>query len=149
MTDAAARFITPLTMESLSGHRVVQSIWQEADDPSSPHIELARWADAMIIAPASANILAKLASGLCDDIVCLVAAALPKSTPVLLAPAMNAQMWEHAITQRNVATLDGLPGWSRIGPEHGWQACRTEGAGRMAEPDAIASAALELLRPGG
>ncbi len=145
MTDAATHFITPLTLQSLSGHEVVTSIWQTVDRPDSQHIGLARWAELVIIAPASTDILAKLAAGICDDPVSLVAAALPRTTPVLLAPAMNEQMWENPITQRNLATVKSMLGYHTVGPEAGWQACRTQGAGRMSEPDTIFDAGAKLL----
>ncbi len=144
MTDAATRFVTPLTLQSLSGQSVITSIWQADDRPDSQHIGVARWCDLMIIAPASANTIARLAHGLCDDVVSLVATALPRDTPLLLAPAMNADMWANPAVQRNVAQLrdDGV---RFIGPEEGWQACRTKGAGRMSEPDAILTAIATAL----
>lgn len=145
MTESATRFVTPLTFQSLSGKPVLTSIWQSDDKPDAQHVGVARWCELLVIAPASADLLAKLAAGLADDVVCLVAAALPRETPVLLAPAMNAQMWESPITQRNLATLQELLGWHTVGPEAGWQACRTQGAGRMSEPEAIFEAVCEQL----
>jgi len=145
MTEAATQFITPLTLQSLSGHEVVTSIWQTVDRPDSQHIGLARWAELVVIAPASTDIIAKLAAGLCDDPVSLVAVALPRTTPVLLAPAMNEQMWENPITQRNLTTLKDTLGYHTVGPDSGWQACRTRGSGRMSEPEAIFDAVLNLL----
>lgn len=145
MTEAATRFVAPLTFQALSGSSVLTSVWQADDRPDSQHVGLARWCDLLVIAPATADLIAKLAAGLADDIVCLTAAALPRSTPVLLAPAMNTQMWENPITQRNVETLRQLAGYHTVGPEAGWQACRTSGAGRMSEPEAILDAAAKLL----
>ena len=149
MTQAATRFLGPLTLQSLSGRPVVTSIWETLDAEGgheSPHIALARWADLMVIAPCSADLLARLASGLTDDPVSLIAAALPAETPLLLAPAMNADMWAHPIVQRNLATLhDLLPNLHQVGPEAGWQACRTRGEGRMSEPEAIFDAIENLL----
>lgn len=145
MTDAATKFVGPLTFQSLSGHPVVTSIFESRDHHDSQHIGLAREADLMIIAPATADIIAKLAAGLCDDVVCLVATALRRTTPLLLAPAMNEQMWENPITQRNLTTIKSLLGWHTVGPESGWQACRTAGAGRMSEPEAILAAAASLM----
>jgi phosphopantothenoylcysteine decarboxylase/phosphopantothenate--cysteine ligase len=98
----------------------------------------------MIVAPATADISAKLAAGLCDDVVTLTACALPRDTPVLLAPAMNEQMWQNPVTQRNVDTCRQLLGYHTVGPGVGWQACRTKGAGRMSEPDEILDAAAAL-----
>lgn len=148
MTEAAQRFVGPLTFQSLSSYPVITSIWQADDRPDAQHVGLARWGDLMIIAPASADILAKLAAGITDDVVCLTACALPRSpkpTPLLLAPAMNADMWANPVVQRNLATVKELLGYATVGPEEGWQACRTKGAGRMSGPEAILEAAGRLL----
>ncbi|MCC6580278.1 MAG: phosphopantothenoylcysteine decarboxylase [Phycisphaeraceae bacterium] len=145
MTEAATKFVGPLTFQALSGGHVATSIWEAEDRPDAQHIAYARSAGLMIIAPATADILAKIAAGICDDVVSLVACALPQTTPLLLAPAMNQQMWENPITQRNIQTLRELRGCHQVGPESGWQACRTSGAGRMSEPEAILAAAEKLL----
>lgn len=145
MTEAATRFVGPLTFQSLSGQSVLTSIWQSDDRPDSQHIGLARWCELFIIAPATADIIAKLAHGLCDDVVSLTAAALPAATPALLAPAMNADMWANPIVQRNLATVKDVLGHATVGPDEGWQACRTRGAGRMSEPDDIVAAAENML----
>ncbi len=138
MTDAATRFVGPITFQSLSGHPVQASIWDHDDRPDSQHVGLARWAHAYVIAPATADCIAKLAAGLTPDPVTLAACALPADTPLLLAPAMNADMWASPIVQRNLQTLrDLLPNLTVVGPDDGWQACRTQGSGRMAEPDAL------------
>ena len=149
MTDAATRFVGPLTFESLTGQNVITSIWQSPEHRESPHVALARWCDLLIVAPASADIIAKLAAGICDDIVSLVSCALPGTTPVLLAPAMNEQMWSNPVTQRNVSTVKGILGYHCVGPTEGWQACRTNGPGRMSEPQDIEQAARALLGGGG
>ncbi len=149
MTEAATHFVAPLTFQSLSGHTVLTGIWQSDDHPDSQHIGLARWADLYIIAPCTANTLAKLAHGLCDDLVSLTACALPrepKATPVLLAPAMNSEMWANPITQRNLTIVREVLQYQTVGPETGWQACRTSGAGRMSEPEAILAAVDKMLR---
>lgn len=146
MTDAATRFITPLTLQSLSGHTVLTGIWQYDDRPDSQHVGLARWCDLMCIAPCSADMIAKLAHGLTPDIVSLTASALPLTTPLLIAPAMNADMWANPICQRNLSLLrELLPNLSQIGPDEGWQACRTLGGGRMSEPEAIRDQLTALL----
>lgn len=143
MTDAATRFVGPLTFQSLSGKPVLTSVWQSDDHPDSQHIGVARWCELLVIAPATADLIAKLAHGLTGDIVTLVTCALPSTpgapggTPLLVAPSMNADMWANPIVQKNVATLKTLPNCQLIGPDDGWQACRTEGAGRMSEPEAI------------
>ena len=145
MTESATRFVQPLTFESLSGRPVLTSLWEAEDAYDSQHISLARGCDLVIIAPATANTLAKLAHGICDNLVTTVLAALPRDTRVLVAPSMNAQMWENPITQQNVATLESVLGWQRNGPEEGWQACRTKGAGRMSEPEKILEVAVGVL----
>lgn len=144
MTDAAMKFVGPITFQSLTGKPVVTSMWQADDQPESQHVGFARWCDLMLIAPASADMIAKLAAGLCDDVVSLTACALPRATPMLLAPAMNADMWASPIVQRNMQTLADLLGVHVVGPEQGWQACRTQGAGRMSEPEAILEATAHL-----
>jgi phosphopantothenoylcysteine decarboxylase/phosphopantothenate--cysteine ligase len=146
MTEAATKFITPLTLQSLSGHPVLTSVWQHDDRPDSQHVGLARWCEVMCIAPCSADMLAKLAHGLTPDVVALTASALPASTPLLVAPAMNADMWANPICQRNLSILrEHLPNLNEVGPDEGWQACRTRGGGRMSEPETISDRVIELL----
>jgi phosphopantothenoylcysteine decarboxylase/phosphopantothenate--cysteine ligase len=148
MTPDATRFVGPVTLQALSGRPVLASTWDADTDPASQHVGLARWCDLMLIAPATANCLAKLAHGLTDDLVALTANALPGSdrpggTPLLVAPAMNADMWANPLTQRNLQTLhDLLPNLTQLGPDDGWQACRTAGPGRMLDPDAIVDAVM-------
>jgi len=145
MTEAATRFVAPLTFQSLSNNPVVTNIWDAQEHHDSQHIALAQWCQAMVIAPATTHTIAKLAAGLCDDIVSLVATAIGPNKPMLLAPAMNADLWANPITQRNVATVQQVLGYHTVGPDTGWQACRTQGPGRMAQPDAIFDALLALL----
>ncbi len=145
MTEAATRFIAPLTFQSLTGRTVLTSPWHADDHPESQHIGLARWADLIIVAPASANTIARVAHGLCDDIVSLTLAARPQPTPLLLAPAMNHDMWQSPILQRNLTILRELPNVHIVGPDEGWQACRTQGHGRMSSPEAIQDAAARVL----
>ena len=145
MTEAAARFVTPLTFESLTGSPVATAIWEAPDHLESPHVGLARWCEILIISPATADMIAKLAAGICEDVVSLTACAMPQQTPVLLAPAMNEQMWQNPITQRNIVMVREVLAYHTVGPGTGWQACRTEGAGRMAEPEEILEAAEQLL----
>lgn len=139
MTEAATRFVAPLTFESLSGQPVITDIWQAQEFRTSQHVGLARWAQLLVVAPCTANTIAKFAQGTCDDPVSLIATALPRDTPALLAPAMNADMWDNPIVQANVATIREKLGWQMVGPEEGWQACRTKGMGRMSEPETILS----------
>lgn len=145
MTDAATHFITPLTLQSLSGRPVLTSIWQADDQPESQHIGVARWCEVMLIAPASADMIAKIAHGLCDDLVSLIACSLPKDTPLLVAPAMNSDMWQSPIVQQNLTVLRDTLRCRIIGPEEGWQACRTRGPGRMSEPETIVEAVAAAL----
>jgi phosphopantothenoylcysteine decarboxylase/phosphopantothenate--cysteine ligase len=146
MTEGATRFVTPLTFQSLSNAPVVTSIWEAQGHLDSQHVGLAGWCELMVIAPATADILAKLASGLCDDAVSLTACALPRETPVLLAPSMNAEMWANPMVQANLTAVKGVLGHHVVEPGTGWQACRTIGAGRMSEPEQILDAAGKLLR---
>ncbi|HPF40528.1 MAG TPA: flavoprotein [Phycisphaerae bacterium] len=143
MTEAAQRFITPLTFESLTARRVFTSVWHSPDTHDPQHIRLTDAADLFIIAPATANTIGRLAAGLGDDVV--TTTALTANCPILLAPAMNTRMWENRIVQRNLATLEEY-GYRQVPPESGWLACRTIGAGRMAEPESILDAALTLLK---
>ena len=145
MTRSAKRFVGPLTFESLSGRAVATSQWEGREDRSSEHVAAARWAELVVIAPATANTIAKIAGGFAEDAVTTTVLALPRETPVLFVPAMNAEMWGSPITQKNVGVLEGDLGWKRVGPDEGWQACRTEGAGRMSEPDEIFEAACGAL----
>ncbi len=144
MTDAATRFVQPLTFAALTGHKVITSLWDEAssEDSSIEHIGEAQWADALVVAPATANTLAKFAHGIADDF--LTTMYLATQAPVLVAPAMNVNMWEHPATQANLEILRQR-GVRVIEPGTGDLACGMVGAGRMAEPDAIADSVLNAL----
>ncbi|QBJ79112.1 bifunctional phosphopantothenoylcysteine decarboxylase/phosphopantothenate--cysteine ligase CoaBC [Aquitalea sp. USM4] len=135
MTESATRFVTPVTFQALSGHAVYTDLWDPRPDNAMAHIELSRRADAFLIAPASTNLLFKLAHGVSDDLISTLAAA--RTCPLIVAPAMNRQMWQNPPTQRNVAQLkaDGVSVW---GPDSGEQACGEVGEGRMLEPEALA-----------
>ncbi len=135
MTDAAQRFVTPLTFESLSGRVVHTSIWQQEGERDPQHIRLAKAADAMLIAPCTMDLLAKLVQGMADDPVTLIASAIDRrSQPVVLAPSMNEVMWSQPATQRN-AEQAARDGFVVLEPGSGWQACRAVGPGRLPEPD--------------
>lgn len=142
MTESARQFITPMTFQALSGRpvRIDTFALPEASDPQ--HIGLTEKADLMIVAPATANILAKAANGICDDLVSVMICAA--GCPVVFCPAMNNRMWANPVTQENVAKLKRL-NYSFIGPEEGWLACRSVGAGRMSEPETILKSVLSLL----
>ncbi|OGT82050.1 MAG: phosphopantothenoylcysteine decarboxylase [Gammaproteobacteria bacterium RIFCSPLOWO2_02_FULL_61_13] len=131
MTRSAQEFITPLTLEALSGHPVRRELLDTGEESAMGHIDLARWSDVVLVAPASANLLARLAHGLADDL--LATLCLAADVPVLVAPAMNRQMWMNPATQANVQTLEQR-GIRRLGPALGEQACGETGPGRMLEP---------------
>jgi len=131
MTPAAARFVTPLTFQAVSGHPVRDSLWDDAAEAAMGHIELARWADLVLVAPATADVLARLAAGMADDL--LTTLCLATAAPLCVAPAMNRLMWASAATQDNMARLQGR-GVCVLGPAEGPQACGETGAGRMLEP---------------
>jgi len=145
MTHGAQEFITPLTLQALSGNPVHTELLDEEAEQGMGHIELARWADALVIAPATADLLARLSAGRADDL--LTTVALATAAPMLLAPAMNQQMWRDPATSANVATLLAR-GVKTIGPAEGIQACGDTGPGRMEEPAAIARATAELFQWG-
>jgi len=144
MTEGATRFITPLTLQALSGHPVRTSLWDEAHEAAMGHIELARWADALLIAPASADVMARLAAGLADDL--LTTLCLAAEAPLFLAPAMNRAMWAHPATQANLRTL-AARGVLFFGPATGAQACGEHGEGRMLEPAEIVARLSDQLAP--
>ncbi len=144
MTEAGTRFVTPVTFQALSGHTVFTDQWDARMANNMPHIDLTRGADALLIAPASADFMAKLAHGLADDL--LSTLTLARDCPLLLAPAMNRQMWQNPATQRNVATLraDGV---TLLGPASGEQACGETGAGRMLEAAEILEDLIAFFQP--
>jgi phosphopantothenoylcysteine decarboxylase/phosphopantothenate--cysteine ligase len=137
MTDAAQQFVTPMTFQALTGHPVRGSLWDAGAEAAMGHIELARWADRILIAPASADAIARLAAGLAGDL--LGTLCLATEAPIAIAPAMNRVMWAHPATQTNLATLRAR-GVQVIGPGEGDQACGEVGAGRMLEPLQIVAA---------
>ena len=146
MTESATRFVTPLTCQSLSGRPVYTSQWEHVESKDPQHISLATRTHLAVIAPASMDFLAKLATGRADDAVSLVLSAIDRTkTPVFLAPAMNEVMWSQPATRRNVETLVA-DGFQLIGPGDGWQACRAVGAGRMSEPEEILSVIAAKLK---
>lgn len=144
MTEAATRFVTPVTFQALSGNVVFFDQWDTRIANNMPHIELSREADAILVAPASADFLAKLTHGLADDL--LSTLALARNCPLLVAPAMNLQMWNNPATQRNVAMLRG-DGITLLGPASGEQACGESGLGRMIEPEEIVEDVVAFFQP--
>ncbi|MFI9653390.1 bifunctional phosphopantothenoylcysteine decarboxylase/phosphopantothenate--cysteine ligase CoaBC [Guyparkeria sp. GHLCS8-2] len=143
MTEAATRFVTPLSFQAVSGHPVRTTLLDAEAESGMDHIALARWADAVVVAPASADLMARLAAGMADDL--LTTLCLATDAPVHLAPAMNRQMWSHPATQANRARLVEH-GVSLLGPAAGTQACGETGEGRMLEPEAIVDALADALQ---
>jgi phosphopantothenoylcysteine decarboxylase / phosphopantothenate---cysteine ligase len=137
LTRAGSAFVTPLSLAALSGAKVYDDLFSLTDETEMGHIELSRSADLVVVAPATADLMAKMAQGLANDLA--TTALLATDKPVLIAPAMNVRMWNHVATQRNLATLkqDGV---TIVGPDDGEMACGEYGPGRMAEPAVIADA---------
>jgi len=146
MTAAAREFVTPATFQAVSGRPVRSELWDAAAEAAMGHIELARWAEAVLVAPASADFLARLATGQADDL--LATLCLATAAPIAVAPAMNHLMWSNAATRANVATLTAR-GVHVLGPGEGDQACGEIGAGRMLEPLDLAERLAALLKIGG
>ena len=146
MTRAATKFVGPATFRALTGRRVYTRVFASDDFPLGPHIELARQAQLLCVAPATANFMGQAANGLADDL--LSTLLLSFTGPVVVAPAMNTEMWDKPSVQRNLEQIqaDGL---HVVGPQEGWLSCRQKGLGRMAEPDQIKQAILHHLESHG
>ena len=142
LSQNALQFVTPLTLRTLSGHPVIQSIFDEADFSNIMHVQAAHWADAVLIAPATANVIGKTASGIADDVI--TTAVMATQAPIIFAPAMNDQMYENKIYQENEAKLKKL-GYHFVQPESGYLACGYEGMGRLASLDSIMSTLEKVL----
>jgi phosphopantothenoylcysteine decarboxylase/phosphopantothenate--cysteine ligase len=143
MTAAAQKFITPLTFESLTARQVYTDLWHAENHHDPQHLNLTRKADVFVVAPATANMIGKMACGLADDLVSTM--VMSAACPVLLCPAMNTLMWENAIVQKNLKTLNDH-GCRIVPPGEGWLACRTIGAGRLPEPQDILSVVVSMLK---
>ncbi|HTS80221.1 MAG TPA: bifunctional phosphopantothenoylcysteine decarboxylase/phosphopantothenate--cysteine ligase CoaBC [Myxococcaceae bacterium] len=146
MTPAATSFVTPLTFQALSGHPVLTDILDASQEAAFGHIEFARWSELFVVAPATADLLARMVAGMGND--ALAATLLAYRGTVLLAPAMNTAMWEHAATQRNLAVLAKDVRYRFVGPGAGLLACGEVGSGRLSEPEQIVGAAAELFAEG-
>lgn len=146
MSDAATHFITPVTMQALSGNPVVTDQWDARVSNNMPHIDLTRDADAIVIAPCSADFIFKLAHGACDDLLSTLCVARPDTLRLLVAPAMNVEMWQNPATKRNVAQLkaDRI---AVLGPDAGEQACGETGMGRMLEPEQLLEEIIACFQP--
>jgi len=145
MTESATRFVGPLTFQTLSARRVLTSLWTAESHYDAQHIRLTDAADLFLIAPATANVIGKIAGGIADDL--LTTLVMSAACPVLLAPSMNTRMYGNPVVQGNLERLEAL-GYEMIAPGEGWLACRTVGRGRMAEPDEIVSAVTARLTAG-
>jgi len=146
LTPAGAEFVTPMSLAALTGHPVRQDLFMPEDETAMGHIELSRWADLVVVAPATAGLIAKAANGMADDLASTTLLATDKK--VLLAPAMNVRMWLHPAVQANVERLksfDGFHGAAVVGPDEGEMACGEFGPGRMAEPAVIFNEIARLL----
>lgn len=146
MTQAATQFITPVTMQALSGKPVFTDQWDARITNNMAHIDLSRDADAIVIAPCSTDFIAKLAHGACDDLLSTLCVARPAHLPLLVAPAMNVEMWQNPATQRNVAQLSA-DGIGLMGPDTGVQACGESGMGRMLEPAQLLEYIIAAFQP--
>lgn len=144
-TRSALHFVTPLTLETLSGNKVYSDVFDPQNDHSIEHVSLSQWADLLVVAPATANVIAKFANGIADD--ALTTQFLACKAPVIIAPAMNHNMLHHPATQRNIATLAGYPNVTVLDCCHGELACLQDGDGRMPEPEAIFTQIQQLLTP--
>src|SRR5687767_9723319 len=142
MTREAQRFVTPLTFQALSGRPVRVDTFDLVESSDPQHIGLTERSDLMLVAPATNNVIAKVAHGLCDDLVSLMVCAA--ACPVVFAPAMNTRMWEHPVARENVAKLASI-GYRFIGPESGWLACRNVGAGRLSDSQKLVDEVVRML----
>src|SRR5256885_5361159 len=142
MTQDATKFVTALTFEALSGRKVRTDTFELVDTSDPQHIALTERADLMLVAPATMNMIAKVAHGLCDDLVSLMICAA--ACPVVFSPSMNDRMWAHPVAQENVEKLRSI-GYRFIGPDAGWLACRNVGAGRLSEPGTIVEEVVKML----
>jgi phosphopantothenoylcysteine decarboxylase/phosphopantothenate--cysteine ligase len=143
MTEAATRFITPLTLETISGHQVTVGMFADGDHSRVEHIAFARFADLAVVAPATGNFIGKVASGIADDMLSTTIMAM--SAPVVICPAMNENMWQNPIVQENVRKLK-THGYHFVDPEYGEMACGGEGWGRLARLDVILRAVIRVSR---
>jgi phosphopantothenoylcysteine decarboxylase/phosphopantothenate--cysteine ligase len=142
MTEAGTHFVTPLTFQALTRRQVFTTLWEVEAYYDPQHLSLSEKSDLLLVAPATANLLGKFATGIADDLVTTL--MLGRDCPAVVAPAMNTRMWENPVCQRNVSTLRDV-GFSFIEPGQGWLACGTVGAGRMAEADQIVEVVAGML----
>jgi len=145
LTEAAQKFITPLTFQTLSGNTVYTDMFKIIDTTQVEHIALAKWCNLMLVAPATANTIGKIANGIADNLLTTVVMALPKETPVLIAPAMNTNMWKNEFVQQNIKKLKEIGKYHLIGPSSGKLACGNEGEGTLINSKEIIAKINALL----
>ncbi len=146
MTPNATRFVDPISFQALSGQAVITDVFQESASGDINHIAWAQWADVVVVAPATANVIGKLAAGLADDAVTTMIMAVPAGIPIIIAPAMNTHMWLNPVVQRNLGWLEDLGRYHRVEPVSKRLACGDEGPGGLADPAAILQRALDEAR---
>lgn len=146
MTEAATKFVCSLTFQTLTNHAVYVDMFNSTNKEDVEHISLAKWADIMVIAPITANTISKIAYGIADNLLTTVVMALPQKTHVLLAPAMNVEMWNNPIIQNNVELLKKYKKYLFVYPEKGILACRDEGVGKIADNQLIVTEIRNLLK---
>jgi phosphopantothenoylcysteine decarboxylase/phosphopantothenate--cysteine ligase len=145
MTDGAKQFVTPLTFQALTNHPVYDDLWKPIDKNTVEHISLSHWPDVIVIAPATANTIAKTAIGFADNLLTtIVLASLPK-TKIVIAPAMNTNMWENPVVQKNIKILEDTKKFVFVEPRSGTLACRDEGKGKIAETEDIIKKVESLI----
>lgn len=144
MTDNAKQFVTPLTFQALTNHPVYDNMWKTVDPYTVEHISLSHWSDIIIIAPATANIIGKMAYGLADDLLTTIVLASLPSTKIVIAPAMNNVMWDNIFTQRNIKILLDTKKFIMVEPRSGILACRDEGKGKIASTEDIIKCAESI-----
>ena len=145
MTEAATKFVAPLTFQSLTNHVVYRDMWQTYNKDEVEHISLAKWADIIVISPATANTIGKITLGLADNLLTTVVMATPKDTPILIVPAMNTNMWNNPLVQKNIEILLKDKKYAFMDPRKGILACRDEGEGKIADNNDILEKAKEIL----
>lgn len=145
MTESAKQFVTPLTFQSLTNHPVYDDLWNPADLHTVEHISLSHWADVVVVAPITANTLAKLSFGMADNLLTTIVLASLATTKIILAPAMNVCMWDNPLTQENIARLTKTQRFTFVDPRSGVLACRDEGKGKIAETKDIIDSIIKSL----
>jgi len=144
MTDSATKFVTPLTFQALTNKPVYHDLWNQHDQNSVEHIDLAHWPDVVVVAPATANTISKLAHGIADNLLTTVILALLPETPIVVAPAMNTNMWNNQVTIENIEKLKSFKNYTVMDPRSGVLACRDEGAGKIPTNESIIEAIKSL-----